>query len=624
MEPIDWTQAGVKEPHHQLFILQWAELFSEESLDTWQVRTSNLLTLLKEIEQACRVATLEFGPARYAIPELIDECLSSIERDLVLKEECPYVRQELSEMAGDLGSRPEVDGRRSKEERDASSVPDATRLKAVERRAGVLCERVRRIYRPAIIKKLRALLSGDGKQKEEQLLLTMSLATELSAQGFSVQHFRAVGDLLLQGPAGFLERFDNLVSVCEQGERPFQVLFVVQEWEEGVEPQREGAWIRPRHEAETVVPPTPRGNEFFARALENDRVVSIETKARDPFSARNQAEALLANDFAALAFTTFRDPKLKLNHDALVVDLSAKFVSVAPTDWSRRKPLVRSHDWEARTRVLLRMGKILLPEEAHRLSATLQYYRLAVTHPSDEVRLVNLWVAAENLVRRAGEGSIIGSVTRFLAPLLALRNIRRVARGFARRLTGAVSYKKLREVGLLERNAKQIDPQQLLTTLKKNDRANAVLALLDHDPLLRFRLGRFADRALKDGPSAARYLEANARNIGWQLGRIYRARNAIVHRGEAPQATRQLLQHLQTYVWTSIRQVMSELEAADGRWSLNEALEHWRSLYFHAVRVTQASAEAPIPALVEPELFLGMAVPAKPGKENEPPRGPKA
>ena len=620
MEPVDWTASGVSAPHQQVFVLQWIELFDETSLDTWQVRVNNVRTLLHEIEQVARVALTDYGPAQFAIPELIDEAIGSIDRDIVIREECPYVRLDLEEMKRDSGrsigrkSAGEGNGKPTSSDqraREVDRVPegDSERLEAVARRARVLRERVSRIYRPSLIKRLREVLGGDGKRREDQLNLTMSLATDFAALGFSVQHLRAATTVLLNPDSDFLSRFDDLVGLFEQNEREFQALFVVQEWEEAVKPTRPGMEIRRRDDALKLVPDAkaPKVLDFFSRANPSDKVVAISTKAMDAFAARTKAESLLASDFAALAFTTFRDPKLKLNHDALVIDKSSNFVTLAPTDRARTKPLVRSRDWHERTNVLLRMSDVLHDEDAHHLSATLQYYRLAVTHPSDEVRLVNLWVAAENLVRRAGSGSILGRVTTYLVPLLATRNIRRVTRGLARRLTAVVRHRQLRDIGLMKKGEGQIDLAHMLTFMRDEKSAEALYALLGDDPLLRFRLHRFVTKTLKDGASAANYLENNAQNIEWQLGRIYRARNSIVHRGEAPQTTRQLLQHLQTYVWTAIRQVTTELEASRGDWSLSDALEHWRSLYAHGVRVARASKEPPVAALVEPGRFLSLS-----------------
>lgn len=613
MQHVDWTTAGIDQQHHRMFVLQWQELFGDDSLDTWQVRTSNVLTILAEIEEVARVARLDHGPAAASLPPLLEEALSSIRYDLAVSQAFPFCEHALKALQTDLRAngaagrnRPVTEGLET-----AADAPARTSiLEGVERRCRVLREQIGRSYRGEVIGLLRSALNGDGRKKDDQRHLTMSLATDLASSGYSLQHLRKVGEGLLQGPPSFIERFDLLINQCAEQPKPFQVLFVVREWE-GPPPTRKGSWLLRREEARERVTDSPRAAQFFARATPSDQIVCVEANGLDPFSARNTGEALLTKDFAAIAFTSLRDPKLTLGGEALVIDHLSGLTVLTPPDRTRRGAIRRAGDWRERAGALLRMEEVLRPDDVNHLGAALQYYRLAATQSSDEVRLVNFWVAAETLARNTGAGSTISKVTAALTPLLAVQNVRRVAKALSRRLTNAVRFRSLRPLGLLTGpKAKRLDPVALLQTLRDDKRGIELVALLDHDPLLRFRLTRFVESTLRSGKTAAEYIEANARNVEWQLGRIYRSRNAIVHRGEPPTSTRQLLQHLETYVWTAIRHVIREMSLAQGRWSLSDSVEHWRVLYDHALRVLRASEEAPIEALIEPSLFLKMAIPS--------------
>lgn len=593
MQPVDWSAADIPAAHHRLFVLQWAELFGEDYLDTWQVRTSNIIAILGEIEEVTRVAREDYAPVQAALPSLLDEALGVLERDHVVNRSFPSCREAVALMKRDLSAASE-------------SLPLA-RLEEFARRSRVLREQLSRRYREDSTRYLRETLSGAGQQNEEQLFLTMTFATELARLGFSLQHLRGVGQGLLIPGRPFLDRFDELVDLCGAEPRTFEVFFIVREWARGIEPARVGTSLCTRDEAKAKVPDSPRAREFFDRAIPADAIVSLKVEALDPFGARVNAEARLMNDFAAIAFVSRQHPILAAAGEALVLDES-NIAVLAPADGSRRAALQPSHDWRTRASNLLGLESVLRPDDLHQVSATLQYFRLAVSHSSDEVRLVNLWVSAETLVRGAAIGSTLTRVG-VLAPVLALRNVRRVAKGLARRLTRTVRFKHLRRVGVLEKGAKLVDPSRLLDALKDPVRGPELLGLLEHDPLLRFRLYRFAEKALKSGTTAANYLEQNERNIRWQLARIYRARNALVHRGEPQQSTRQLLQHLETYVWTAIRQVAEQLTVSEGRWSVGDCLEHFRSTYDHTLRVLKASQQPPLRALVEPSLFLEMPVP---------------
>jgi hypothetical protein len=46
----DWAEWGILDECHQFFCLHWAELFDPQTPDTWQVRSCNIKTILRELE----------------------------------------------------------------------------------------------------------------------------------------------------------------------------------------------------------------------------------------------------------------------------------------------------------------------------------------------------------------------------------------------------------------------------------------------------------------------------------------------------------------------------------------------------------------------------------------------
>jgi hypothetical protein len=582
---INWTKVGVQLEHHRLLVLQWNDLFSEEGLDTWQVRTSTVRTLLEEFIEATRVAE-DHLPHRHALVDIAAEALNALERDEVAKEHYPFLRPSLQELAEKVGT---------------GEPP----LADCRRRATVLLGRLRDYREHALAGLRTALKREDAKEKERQLRLTMTVASEFVAAGHSLQHLKTAGELLSAGGKSFTERFESLVQSCPAAPKTHAVYFAVQQWPSGIQP-REQRRLRFRPIEDPELPVTQVVVQaFLANAMPESTIAEVKVDAPDPFSARREAERTLASAIAAMAFARFKEPTLKFG-DAVVVDPDGKAHSVQPDD-SRRKYIKLSADWATRTAEILRLFDELPAEDAQQLNATLQYYRLAISHQTDEVRVVNMWVATENLVSRIGGASIIERVSEYLVPLVASRNVRRVAREFGKQLVSKISYRDLRALGLLD--GETVPPASLLRLLRQTDQAAALLGMLNEDPLLRYRLARFAGGALKDGKGAADYIKAHAQNVSWQLRRIYRARNAIVHRGHAPNTLRQLLQHLHAYLWTAIRSLTSDLVNAEGRWTLADALEHRRSLFRYALDVLQTSgSDLPVEALVEPDLFLQMRI----------------
>ena len=79
-------------------------------------------------------------------------------------------------------------------------------------------------------------------------------------------------------------------------------------------------------------------------------------------------------------------------------------------------------------------------------------------------------------------------------------------------------------------------------------------------PLILHRLFRAKTRMLIDGKAVAANLEFSCRNVEWQIKRIYRVRNAIVHTGSATARLPQLTQHLHCYLIKAIQTVLIDLD----------------------------------------------------------------
>ena len=102
-------------------------------------------------------------------------------------------------------------------------------------------------------------------------------------------------------------------------------------------------------------------------------------------------------------------------------------------------------------------------------------------------------------------------------------------------------------------------------------------------PLILHRLYRARSMTLDKPGSVAENLRYTRQNVDWQLKRIYRVRNSIVHRGQGSTLLPQLTQHLHSYFVKTIRSVLVELDRQP-TWTILDALEHRRKLYDHVIQ----------------------------------------
>ena len=240
---------------------------------------------------------------------------------------------------------------------------------------------------------------------------------------------------------------------------------------------------------------------------------------------------------------------------------------------------------QVKLELLFRVQQSAAEPDAAQLSAALQYHRLAML-ASDEARLVNLWVALEALCQ-GGDGSIIERVTTRIAPCVSVDNIRKTIVSLALyvRFLWDDSDKADFLALFPQSNEDRLEPEDLINLLllpEDDPKIVRLCQLCARHPLILHRLFRTKTMMLDRPASVADNLEFTRQNVMWQLQRIYRARNAIVHTGRAISQLPQLTQHLHCYLMKTIHSVLIELDR-QRPWSIRDALEHRRKLFEHVV-----------------------------------------
>lgn len=86
----EWKAWGIDDECHQFFCLHWTELSDPETPDTWQVRSCNVKTILRELIDASRMAD-GFDAYRGVLRSILDEAFEIVKRDAILERYYPFV-----------------------------------------------------------------------------------------------------------------------------------------------------------------------------------------------------------------------------------------------------------------------------------------------------------------------------------------------------------------------------------------------------------------------------------------------------------------------------------------------------------------------------------------------------
>ena len=73
--PAEWAEWGIQDECHQFFCLHWTELFDPHTPDTWQVRSCNVKTILRELIDASQIAH-GFDAYRGVMRSILDEAFA--------------------------------------------------------------------------------------------------------------------------------------------------------------------------------------------------------------------------------------------------------------------------------------------------------------------------------------------------------------------------------------------------------------------------------------------------------------------------------------------------------------------------------------------------------------------
>jgi len=182
-----------------------------------------------------------------------------------------------------------------------------------------------------------------------------------------------------------------------------------------------------------------------------------------------------------------------------------------------------------------------------KFSRSAELHSLALNSESEENQMINLWIALESLVPAKGEKAKIESITKSIMPFLNLNYINRllerllsdmfnwntkVLKEFLKEIPGANFRVKLMKLLVLPEYA-----------LKRDDINNEFKDF----QLLRNRFF-YISTSLSSPEKVRKVIESHTKRVEWQVRRIYRARNSIVHAGITPSYTSILIENIHDYL----------------------------------------------------------------------------
>lgn len=396
-------------------------------------------------------------------------------------------------------------------------------------------------------------LAVDSNQKREIDFLATSLITSLINGGVSKQwlheqthefFFSPVGDTIDRG-----EQISEYFKAVIQKVHKYTVFCVVSDLIKNVQDSLKAFRITLLQDA-----PEAMSAMLVAKPLAGEVVVQVEgISARDPHAAREMALRRLDN--LSDLFTLFYHRKQIDWRDEVLVNWLCCGHSEVECRASKG-PMEKAFDLgEARaakelSEMLRRFAARRDQDSFRRFNRVADLHGICVAHDIPENQLVNLWTALETLVPSHVGGSKIKQVTAGVIPFTGIAYFRRI---FERLLADLLVWDKWRAAKLL--NKVPLPPgsrflQRLAVLITSPDCSvlrDELYGRLGDFHLLRYRCFSLA-RDLGTSKAVMSRLETHERKVRWQLRRLYRARNLIVHTSRSPSYVKTLIENGHDYL----------------------------------------------------------------------------
>jgi hypothetical protein len=282
-----------------------------------------------------------------------------------------------------------------------------------------------------------------------------------------------------------------------------------------------------------------------------------EIKARDIVSAKNNAERLLEM-FSTIFGLFHHKEQLKWSSDCLIVNEASKETCKSRTKVNAMHKCIDQKLSRAAKLTNAFLTEFGLEKNSFTVfTRAAELHSLALMSDSKENQMLNLWIALESIIPAKHDDKTC-NIEHIINSLMPFLNIVYYQRLVARFTGDIFNWNR----GVASNVLKGIDGDSQIVKVGK------LISLEAHKDLRKQLAESFNDFHLmndrfeylcfifEDPKNMLNGLKTHSKRVGWQIRRIYRARNLIVHSGTTPSYTEMLIENTHDYLDTVINQII--------------------------------------------------------------------
>lgn len=379
--------------------------------------------------------------------------------------------------------------------------------------------------------------------------LARSYITTLIAVGFHPKHIRSecINFFYKGDSIAGAESIDNFISLFSPEKTEFTVIFRTGKIFEQVT----GVFLEERL---LITKSLPEDIDLASYSVFNQQgslyAIAQKISARDIFSARNSAESLLKLAATLLTIYHHKENPNWISECIVQNTTTKKYYKIANPINSMHKcaDLIPS---AASIRLKSLVQEFSLNKDSFaKFVRSAQLHSMALASNTDENQILNLWISLESLIPSEAKDEEISNIEHFVNSLIPFLNI-----GYIEGLLNCLVKDLLTWNATDTRRAlKKIEGKKFIDRLAKGlvleDYATSLTSIesqLHAYPLLHDRF-EYLRHLLSSPTNVVNSLDAHKTRLEWQIRRIYRTRNIIVHSGNTPPYTKTLIEHTHGYL----------------------------------------------------------------------------
>lgn len=290
----------------------------------------------------------------------------------------------------------------------------------------------------------------------------------------------------------------------------------------------------------------------FHHGLRKDEVYLVVEKvsAHDPNSAKEQADDIIK--LILTLATLFHHKTIPKWMDECVVEnlreKSARKIKRGRNPMHKCRDATESS--AARKLEVLVNGFTLEDSSFVKFIRSAELHSLALSSESNENQMLNLWISLESLIPAESKHDDYSNIEHIINSLIPFLNIGYIEKLLYRLASDVMNWDaSIAKAALREVPGRRL-PEKIarILSLKKYENNLDVIESNARDfHLLRDRVNHFKN-VLSSPATVALALDAHRQRLEWQIRRIYRTRNLIVHSGKTPAYTHMLIEHTHDYL----------------------------------------------------------------------------